>query len=116
MVHTDQATVAPEAWRLVGTLIYRKYGPRDAKILPVVFQSNLIKVNFRFLTKNSPVYYKAGWINQVVRVQGGQHLLPGMIVPVQPSIFKFDAGLPSQIRFNPVDYLFDCVILFYRAV
>lgn len=84
------------------------------KTLPLVFQAELVKVNIRFLRPPAPVYYKAGWINQVLRLQGGQHILPGSVVPVVPSVFEFNPDRPSQIRFKPVDYLFPCVILFYR--
>jgi hypothetical protein len=116
MVHPDQNALMAEIWRIVGTITYRDGGSREAKILPLVFQSELVRVEFKFLTRPAPVYYRAGWINQVWRLQGKQHLRPGLVVPVAPSVFKFDADRAYQIRFNPVQYLFPCIVTFYRLV
>ena len=105
-----------ERWRIVGTIIYRKCGPREAKVLPLVFQSELVRVDIRFLSNPAPVYYRAGWINQVWKLQGRQHLRSGLVVPVAPSVFKFEADRPYQIRFKPVQYLFPCVVTIYRSL
>ncbi len=105
-----------EIWRAVGAITYRQGGAREAKILPLIFQSELVRVEFKFLTRPAPVYYRAGWINQVWRLQGRQHLRPGLVVPVAPSVFKFEAERGYQVRFKPVQYLFPCVVTFYRSV
>ncbi len=105
-----------EIWRIVGKITYRNSGTRSEQILPLVFQSQLVRVNIKFLTFPTPIYYRAGWINQVWKIQGRPHLCPGQLVPVAPAVFKFDAERAYQIRFKPVQYLFPCVVTFYRSV
>ncbi len=105
-----------ERWVLIGNVTYRKDGPRNEKILPLVFQAELVRVEFKFLTYPPPTYYRAGWINQVWKIQGRQHLRPGHVVPMVPSVFRFEAERPYQVRFSPVQYLFPCVVTFYRSV
>ena len=116
MVHPDQDVVMAEIWRIVGTIIYLEGGQREAKILPLVFQAELVRVECRFLTNPAPVYYRAGWINQIWKIQGKQHLRPGRVVPVAPSVFDFSTDRAYQIRFSPVVYLFPCIVTFYRLV
>ncbi|WP_156119856.1 hypothetical protein [Leptolyngbya sp. KIOST-1] len=49
-------------------------------------------------------------------MEGKPHLLPGVVVPLAPSIFRFSADYTYRLRFEPVHYLPSCKVTFYRSV
>lgn len=102
-------------WRQFYTLVYSTKG-RGAAILPIPLTAEWVRVEVVILTFPRPDWYRAGWINQVLVIQGKPHLQPGLIVPLAPSVFRFENVSSYQVRFKPVPYLPVSMVKFYRSV
>jgi hypothetical protein len=102
-------------WRRFYTLVYSTRG-RDAAIVPISISAQWVRIEISILTFPRPTWYRAGWINQVQVVSGKPYLRPGEVVPLAPSIFKFENDGPYQVRFKPVPYLPSAIVTFYRSM
>lgn len=101
-------------WRSFYTLVYSQH--RDAAIIPIPIASEWVRIEIIVLTFPRPNWYRAGWLNQVIVTDGKPSIMPSQVVPLQPSIFRFEAELIYQLRFKPVPYLPNSLVRFYRSV
>lgn len=104
-------------WQRFESLTYSNSSSRSASVLlPTKLSSEWLRIEIIVLAEPRPRWYKAGWINQVLSVQGLPYLRGSEIVPLAPSIFKFENQSTYQVRFQPVFYLPNCIVKFYRSL
>jgi hypothetical protein len=102
-------------WRQFYTIVIGKRN-KKAAIIPITLSAEFVRIEITILTYPRPTWYRAGWINQAYIIGGQPKLMPGLVVPLAPSIFEFSANYLYQVRFKPVIYLPPAIVKFYRAI
>lgn len=92
------------------------YTRRYPVVLPAVISAEWVRVQFSFERRPKDTWFRAGWISQVHTIAGKPHVRPSQVVPLAPSVFKFDPAPSYQIRFEPVEWLPGCTIRFFRSL
>lgn len=97
-------------------LVFRKDGPREDRVFPLVIESPVVRVEVSPMVPWSewPDWYRAGWISQVALFGAKQLILPSQVVPmIAPAAMPMNTDRPYKIRFEPVGWLPPCRIFFY---
>lgn len=103
-------------WRSFYTIVLGPEG-RGATVIPVLLNSQWVRVEITPLVFPRPTWYRGGWMNPVMMTGSGRSLLPSRVCTlVEPSIHQIDLEHPYLIRFQPVAYLPPALIRFYRSV